>query len=107
MPLYPPSHPFSLQQCRSSLRFRSSELARHRWGLPYSSTLLPTHRLPFLMSDPNEKVAGSTEPVKDTSQPDTPTAEPEKRKREYKDFGHDVEEATREYWASVVLHVMV
>ncbi|EPS96169.1 hypothetical protein FOMPIDRAFT_1025507 [Fomitopsis schrenkii] len=46
------------------------------------------------MSDLNEKEAGSTEPVKDTNQPGTPPAEPEKRKREYKDFGHDEEEAT-------------
>ena len=48
------------------------------------------------MSDLNEKEAGSTEPVKDTNQPPTPPAEPEKRKREYKDFGHEEEEATRE-----------
>lgn len=107
MALYPPSHPSSLQQCCSSLRFRSSESARHRWGFPYSSALLFTHRLPFLMSDLNEKEAGSTEPVKDTNQPGTPPGEPEKRKREYKDFGHEEEEATREYHVPVALKVAV
>ncbi|OBZ65519.1 Plasma membrane ATPase 2 [Grifola frondosa] len=40
------------------------------------------------MSDPTvEKEAGSTGPTKET-----PTPEPEKKKREYKDFGHDEEE---------------
>ena len=47
------------------------------------------------MSTNVEKEAGPTEPVKDTNQPPTPTEEPEKKKREYKDFGHDQEEATR------------
>ncbi|KAI0918314.1 hypothetical protein AcV5_002328 [Taiwanofungus camphoratus] len=46
------------------------------------------------MSDSKvEKEAGSTEPVKDTNQPGTPP-EPEKKKREYKDFGHEEEKAT-------------
>ena len=45
------------------------------------------------MSSNVEKEAGSTEPVKDTNQPDAP--EPEKKKREYKEFGHDEEKATR------------
>ncbi|PCH34978.1 plasma membrane ATPase [Wolfiporia cocos MD-104 SS10] len=45
------------------------------------------------MSSNVEKEAGSTEPVKDTSQPGTPV-EPEKKKREYKDFGHEEEKAT-------------
>ncbi|KAJ3526738.1 hypothetical protein NM688_g8224 [Phlebia brevispora] len=43
------------------------------------------------MSTNVEKEAGSTEPVKDTNQPDAP---PEKRKREYKEFGHEEEKAT-------------
>lgn len=49
------------------------------------------------MSTNVEKEAGPTEPVKDTNQPPTPTdaPEPEKRKREYKDFGHEEEKATR------------
>ncbi|KAH9924051.1 plasma-membrane proton-e [Fomitopsis serialis] len=46
------------------------------------------------MSSPTEKEAGSTEPVKDTNQPEIPAEEPEKRKREYKDFGHEQEKAT-------------
>jgi len=45
------------------------------------------------MSSPVEKEAGSTEPVKDTNQPAIPD-EPEKKKREYKDFGHDEVKAT-------------
>ena len=57
------------------------------------------------MSDLNEKEAGSTEPVKDTNQPETPPAEPEKRKREYKDFGHDQEEATREHYVLIALKI--
>ncbi|KAF7790541.1 hypothetical protein EIP86_001497 [Pleurotus ostreatoroseus] len=44
------------------------------------------------MSSNVEKEAGSTEPVKDTNQPDAP--EPEKKKREYKEFGHEEEKAT-------------
>lgn len=52
------------------------------------------------MSDSKvEKEAGSTEPVKDTNQPGTPP-EPEKKKREYKDFGHEEEKATRKYFSS-------
>ena len=50
------------------------------------------------MSDPNvEKEAGSTqESNPDVNQPDAP--EPEKRKREYKDFGHDHDDKpTRKY----------
>ncbi|CCM02138.1 uncharacterized protein FIBRA_04215 [Fibroporia radiculosa] len=46
------------------------------------------------MSSPVEKEAGSTEPVKDTDNPSSPTEEPVKRKREYKDFGHEEEKAT-------------
>ncbi len=42
------------------------------------------------MSSNVEKEAGSTEPVKDTNQPHE-----EKKKREYKDFGHEEAEATR------------
>ena len=51
------------------------------------------------MSANVEKEAGPTEPVKDTNQPPTPTEaeQPEKRKREYKDFGHEEEKATRTY----------
>lgn len=50
------------------------------------------------MSTNVEKEAGPTEPVKDTNQPPTPADEqPEKRKREYKDFGHEEEKATRMY----------
>ncbi|KZT07000.1 plasma-membrane proton-e [Laetiporus sulphureus 93-53] len=41
------------------------------------------------MSSNVEKEAGSTEPVKDTNQPHE-----EKKKREYKDFGHEETEAT-------------
>ena len=47
------------------------------------------------MSSNVEKEAGSTEPVKDIDQPPTPTEEPEKKKREYKEFGHEEEKATR------------
>ena len=46
------------------------------------------------MSANVEKEAGSTEPVKDTNQPETPVEEV-KKKREYKDFGHEEEAATR------------
>ena len=53
------------------------------------------------MSTNVEKEAGSTEPVKDTNQPPTPTedAQPEKKKREYKEFGHEEEKATRAYFS--------
>ena len=46
------------------------------------------------MSDPQvEKEAGPTPPAAET-----PTQEPEKRKREYKDFGHDHDDKpTRKY----------
>jgi H+-transporting ATPase len=51
------------------------------------------------MSTNVEKEAGPTEPVKDTNAPSTPPdAQPEeKKKREYKEFGHEEEEATRTY----------
>ena len=51
------------------------------------------------MSTNVEKEAGSTEPVKDTNQPDAP--EPEKKKREYKEFGHDEEKTTRKSRSSL------
>ena len=50
------------------------------------------------MSTNVEKEAGPTEPVKDTNQPPTPAEsneQPEKRKREYKEFGEETEKATR------------
>lgn len=50
------------------------------------------------MSTNVEKEAGSTEPVKDTNQPETPVDAEPKRKREYKDFGHEEEKATRTFY---------
>ena len=48
------------------------------------------------MSDPTpEKEAGSTTPEKETTEPESVAQPEEKRKREYKDFGHDEAEATR------------
>ena len=46
------------------------------------------------MSANVEKEAGSTEPVKDTNQPETPPEQAPK-KREYKDVGEEEEKATR------------
>ena len=48
------------------------------------------------MSSNVEKEAGSTEPVKDTNQPETPPVKAAPKKREYKDFGEEEEKATRE-----------
>ena len=56
------------------------------------------------MSTNVEKEAGPTEPVKDTNQPPTPTdsQEPEKKKREYKEFCHDEEKATRTFFSPLI-----
>ena len=54
------------------------------------------------MSDPVvEKEVGSTEPAKET------TPEPEKKKREYKDFGEEDEKPTRMFFASSCLRPSV
>ena len=51
------------------------------------------------MSTNVEKEAGSTEPVKDTNQPEIPTEVETKKKREYKEFGEEEEKTTRKsYW---------
>lgn len=90
-PLHPP-HCCRRPSPRSSEHFRidsplrvfsPSSSNRDRTVCAFSAT----------MSTNNEKEAGSTEPVKDTNQPEA--APVEKKKREYKDFGHETEAATR------------
>lgn len=55
------------------------------------------------MSNNVEKEAGSTEPVKDTNQPETPSDPEPKKKREYKDFGEEKETATRKLHRAYLL----
>ena len=49
------------------------------------------------MSANVEKEAGSTEPVKDTNQPETPSEQEVPKKREYRDFGEEEEKTTRKF----------
>lgn len=53
------------------------------------------------MSDTNEKAPPPQEPTneKPPAEAPAPDAEPVKRKREYKDFGHEEEKATRKFYS--------